>query len=378
MGGGGDRSILAVGNEFRVYKNRGVMHNHCLTIQLIGSVPGRRWFLVGARLLSLALIIAVLLGVQVLAIGRYLEGDWVGYTSMRFITSVAIGPEYAYFSTSGGILRFDRFRNRWDGAWTMIDGLPTNRVLTIAFDPEIRELYARTMEGDVVSNSLSGEFEFAGAFPEALVTYWRRIELLDYGLPVDFSAVEENFLTDTHLRDFPVQGAIVDDWGNLWVGTWGLGVWRGSEYSTDLDPMPYGLAHGNVRAIERLGQSWWFAGPWLDDELFGVTVFDTLQESWEYFEARFTDGFASDQVLKMTHTGDTIWMATNAGLTRYCEAETETFRTYNEFDGLFSNLVTAVEPDGDIIWVGTDLGVNALLIPQDSLVRATNWLTNGV
>lgn len=354
------------------------MGKDAFTNQSSGPLPGGRRLATMTWWALFAVIVTGFFCAPILAAGRYEDGDWLGYTSTRFITSVAIGPEFVYFGTPGGILRFDRFSNRWSSSWTVIDGLPTNRVQSIAYDPELQTLHARTIDGDVVYNPASREFEFTGDFPESLVTYWRNIELLNYNLPTDFSALEENFLTDGHLRDFLIQGAVTDDWGNLWVGTWGLGVWRGSEYSNDLEPLPYGLAQSNVRAIERLGPAWWFAGPQFEGEPPGVTVYDTLQESWKYHEARFTNGFASDQVLQLARTGDTIWLATNAGLTRYCAAEAETFRTYNEFDGLFSNLVTAIEPDGDLIWVGTDLGVNALLIPQDSLVRATNPLTNGV
>jgi len=326
----------------------------------------------------LLLVIIYAPAVRASGIGRYFDGDWIGYTSQRYVTSVAVDPEYVYFGTRGGILRFDRFRNVWSEAKTTIDGLPSNRIIALAYDPETSELYARTIEGDVVYNLVSEEFEPTSHFPESLVTPWRNIELLEYNLPFGYSAVEENFITDTYLRDFMVRGAITDDWGNIWVGTWGLGVWRGSEHDIDLIHLRYGLAHSNVRAIERLGHDWWFAGPRLEGKPAGVTVFDTLAQSWHYHEARFTNGFDSDDILDLALTTDTIWMATAAGLARYAPNENHPFKTYNEFSGLFSNQVTAVEPDGDLLWIGTDRGVNVLYIPRDSLVRATDRLTNSV
>jgi len=309
--------------------------------------------------------------------GRYRDGDWVGYTSTRYITFAAVGHEYVYFGSSGGILRFDRFRDRWDGMWTTIDGLPSNRVLAVAYDPELERLHARTVAGDAVYDQMTHGFELDTAFPESLMVFWRKIELLNYNLPLEYSAVEEEVITDRHLRDFFVQGVINDDWGDYWVGTWGQGVWHGRRYDPNLEQLPHGLAHSNVWAIDRLKTCWWFGGPALDSGLTGITVYDTLRETWEYLEARYTDGFDSDEALQIVHTGDTVWMATAAGLTRYCETEADKFRTYNVFDGLFSDVVTAVEPDGDVLWIGTDHGINALLIPQDSVVRATDRLTNG-
>jgi len=334
--------------------------------------------LIRKRHVLLAFAVVCVVGGSVSGAGPYYDGDWVGYTSLRYVTSAAIGPEYVYFSTRGGILLFDRFRDKWDRAWTMIDGLPSNRIIAVAYNQETSELYARTTEGDAVYNSAGEEFDLTSDFPESLVISWQDIELLPYNLPAGYSAVEESFITDANLRDFLVRGAVTDDWGNIWVGTWGLGVWRGTDHDIALYHLPYGLAQSNVRAIERLGECWWFAGPRLEGEPAGVTVFDTLTESWHYHEARITDGFDSDNILNLARTGDTIWMATAAGLTRYGKDDDHSFKTYNAFSGLFSDRVTAVEPDGDLLWIGTDLGVNLLFISQDSLVRASDRLTYGV
>ena len=180
------------------------------------------------------------------------------------------------------------------------------------------------------------------------------------------------------MRDYRVQGAITDDWGNLWVGTWGLGVWRGFANAPALEALPLGPAQSNIWAIERVGENFWFAGPRADGEPGGITVYDTLAESWTCYEARYTFGLSSDHVFDLAHTGDTVWMATAGGLTRYCAHESHPFRTYNEFSGLLSEHVTAVEPVGNQLWIGTDLGVNVLNIPRDSLFRAVDRLTSGV
>lgn len=345
-------------------------------MSLIIRRQGRLWGLVCCFVLTLA-VVCTFAG-PASGTGRYFDGDWIGYTSQRYVTSVAVDPEYVYFGTRGGILRFDRFRDMWGESLTMIDGLPSNRIIALAYDQEISELYARTIEGDAVYNLAGEEFEPTSDFPESLVIPWGAIELLEYNLPIGYSAVEENFITDAYLRDFMVRGAITDDWGNIWVGTWGLGVWHGSDHDIDLVNLRYGLAHSNVRAIERLGDHWWFAGPRLEGKPAGVTVFDTLAQSWHYHEARFTDDFDSDDILDLALTADTIWMATAAGLARFAPNENHPFKTYNEFSGLFSDQVTAVEPDGDLLWIGTDRGVNLLYIPQDSLVRATDRLTDNV
>ncbi len=309
--------------------------------------------------------------------GRYLAGDWLGYTSTRDVTSIAIGLNYVYFGTWGGVMRYDRFAQRLDRTLTVTDGLPANRVVGLAYDPDILELTVRTIAGNAIYDPANETFFPTSSFPTDRALDWQPIELLEYTLPLGYSAAAERYLTDEHSRNYQIQGAVVDNWGNIWVGTRGLGVWHGREGELDLTPLTNGLAHGNVQAMERLGEKWLFAGPPYDNDPPALTIFDTLQHSWEYIESWYTNGFRSDNVLDMARSGDTVWLATAGGLTRYCESDRQVFRTYTVFNGLLSDMVTAVEPDGDIIWVGTDLGVNALLVPQDSLVRANDKLTHG-
>ncbi len=331
------------------------------------------------RALGVLVVFWVLVAsIQVQALpNRYLQGDWWGLTSTRYVSSIALGREFVYFGTNGGILRYDRFRNEWDGLWTTLDGLPANDVTDLAYDQETQELYARTTQGDVVYYSAGYEFEYTGEFPDELVLRFERVNLMNYTLSGGYSALHENVITDAHLRDYPVVGGMNDGWGNVWVATWGLGVWRGSEFQSILEPLPYGLAHSNVRAIEKLKNTWWFGGPWLDEQQKGVSVVDTAAQGFSYVEARYTNGLASDQVLDFERDGDTMWIATPSGLSRYDAKHEFPYRTYDEFSGLLSNMVTAIAADEDMVWVGTDLGPNVLLVPQDSVARATDQLTNG-
>jgi len=342
------------------------------------ETSGRNHSRVGLRRLAPVLLVVFFCIPSVSAYDRYFDGDWMGYTSTRYITSVAVGPEYIYIGTRGGILLYDRFRDQLDRVYTTIDHLPSNNIVSLAYDQEHSELNVRTLQGDYALNPASLEFEPISQFPDELAIPWTRIDLLNYSLPLGYSAVEGNFITDPNLRDFLVQGAVTDDWGNVWVGTWGLGLWRSYDNYPSLERMVYGLGQSNVRAVERMGSEWWFAGPRLDGEPGGITVYDTLQQEWRSYESRLVTGLISEDVLDLAHTGDTMWIATAGGLTQYCASHADGFKSYNEFSGLLSELVTALEPDDDFLWIGTDLGINALYLPTDSLMRAVDRQTAGV
>ena len=38
---------------------------------------------------------------------HYRPGDWISYPVTRFITSIALGHQYTYFGTTGGITRYE-------------------------------------------------------------------------------------------------------------------------------------------------------------------------------------------------------------------------------------------------------------------------------
>jgi len=308
---------------------------------------------------------------------RYYPGDWTGYTAQRLITSIAIAPERIYFGSWGGIVVYDRYLDQIERNYTTIEGLPSNRVISLAYDDDNFDLYVRTIAGDVILDPAGETFSSTDRFPEESELEWHTVDLLSFSLPIGYTVIEDSYITDDNLRDFMVWGEVRDDWGNVWVGTRGLGIWHGRVYDQSLEPLTSGLAHRNVRAIERIDHRWFFGGPRPEGEAAGLSILDTLTNEWEYIEARYTNRFISDEVLDLACTGDTLWIAGTRGLTRYCPQEDEPFRTYNEFSGLLSNYVTALATDEDVLWVGSDMGLNALLLAQDSVVRLTDQLSLG-
>jgi ligand-binding sensor domain-containing protein len=101
-------------------------------------------------------------------------------------------------------------------------------------------------------------------------------------------------------------------------------------------------------------------------------VLDTADNTWQYYEARFTEGFTSDNVNGIVgdDSGRYIWMATDKGVTRLNQRRKE-FRTYDQRNGLSDDFIWSVALDGDILWVGTDFGIDGIFLPADSVFSAT-------
>lgn len=57
------------------------------------------------------------------------------YTNTENVRRIAVGSQYVAFATSGGIRIYQRKTNRWR-TMTINQGLPTNDILNVAFDPD--------------------------------------------------------------------------------------------------------------------------------------------------------------------------------------------------------------------------------------------------
>ena len=50
--------------------------------------------------------------------------DWVSYGVFRHVTSMDRDDEYLYIGTTGGVMRYDHWKEQWDTPLTTSSGLP--------------------------------------------------------------------------------------------------------------------------------------------------------------------------------------------------------------------------------------------------------------
>ena len=79
---------------------------------------------------------------------HYRIDDWVSYAPALSITSIDIDPDYIYFgTTSGGILRYDKYANEWHYPYTTSSGLRSNQIYRVVYSAVDGFLYAQTPAG---------------------------------------------------------------------------------------------------------------------------------------------------------------------------------------------------------------------------------------
>src|SRR3990170_973220 len=101
--------------------------------------------------------------------GRYAPGDWVSYTNLKFVTCIAQDFRNIYFATTGGVLRYNKFSQEWEEPWTESDGLISNRVNQIAYDPGYDRIWFQTSRGACYYQPTFQEWYYGGTFPDSLV-----------------------------------------------------------------------------------------------------------------------------------------------------------------------------------------------------------------
>ena len=206
--------------------------------------------------------------------------------------------------------------------------------------------------------------------------------------------------SDTQVTDF-----FNDRDGNLWVSTWGDGLYRYKEAAVRMFTTADGLPGNTImKVIESRDGTIWvgancggiarFDGRRFHtlsrkeglsaDCVFGLAedgnhdlwVGTSLGGAFRYRNGAFqrfsrSDGLADDFVTHILHARDgSLWISTNnVGLSRLKDGR---FRTFTVADGLPTNSITRTIQDEDgVIWVGTPLGIARLVNERFETVSFT-------
>ncbi|MBD3170806.1 MAG: hypothetical protein GF307_15120 [candidate division Zixibacteria bacterium] len=296
----------------------------------------------------------------------YTEGDWVSFGPARTVTSIAVGRDEVYFGTTdAGVLRMDKYSEKWGDPLTTSDGLPSNNILRIAYDPDKQELWIDTDLGVGIYETTFQDFIFGGSFPSELVQSdsYRPDDLFtEFGY-----SYFPGYVLGPHGRKHHITASVVDRSNyRAWVGINGIGPAKVNTRAYDMEFLRFGPYSEDQRAIADNGETL-FAGGYPDPGLYeGVTFYDLDGGEWLHYESGIEPGLPGARV-NCAYAGDeAIWFGTNTGLIRYDTYERK-FRPYTVFNGLYSDYVSTIYVDGDYVWVGTDNGLNLLKFTGDKL-----------
>lgn len=352
---------------------------------------------------------------------KYEQGDWISFKDTRSVTCIAVGYRYIYAGTTQGVVRYHRFDLAYDYPYSTSTGMMDDAVRVLAFDRQTSFLWvvSKTAIGfyDPTSELWSNKalFDLPIGFDEAITSVgvslnrvwfetntgrffespstaillrkseppvdeailWSGVRGITSGLPplttddALYQFVAEDgtrfapFIRDPDFEKYPVTYFVTDDWGDLWLGTDGLGLWKGRLDTRRIERLPYGLARSNVTALRFDGDDIWIgglpAGSFYGDfetspRNDGITLWRG-DDSFDYFRAAFDVSIHSDRVRSIDLNERMVVFATDGGLLKY-DRKNDNWTTYGVGDNLLSELVHKVVFEDDRLWIGTEDGLN--------------------
>ncbi len=177
--------------------------------------------------------------------------------------------------------------------------------------------------------------------------------------PAGFLISVEGTIVDPHNRRFEVTKAVQDDFFQLWIGSWGLGAGQVDIQMSTLEFLPFGPYTSRVDFMAWDERGMWLGGRGTPGERNGITYWNMMTDTWDYFEAPFIAGLRSDAITSIAVDFDAVWLGTDEGLTRY-DVKKGTWRTFTVFDNLWDDGVTSVVLGNGNVWVGTEAGINKI------------------
>lgn len=307
---------------------------------------------------------------------HYDEGDWVSYADFNQVSEIVVGRDYIYFATIGGILRYHRYRQRWEDPWVVVRGFeaPVDLRWAVNLDylAETEEVAVLTSHGAFLYNPVAQYWKTTNhafsplpALPADL-SEAVFLDLPDYTVSHRTYFLQgQNTIMDSNLKRYPLTMFAEDDWGGWWMAIGGVGILQMDSHTKRGTVWETGLFGRDIQAIAR-GGGWTILAGHNREE--GITFWKRRENIWDHLESEYKAGLESTWISDLAVSGNYVLAATDYGLTQI-NLKNGNCRTWTSYDGLWSNNTLSVAVKGDTAWVGTESGVCQIAIPQGPVFR---------
>jgi ligand-binding sensor domain-containing protein len=332
----------------------------------------------------------IVLNISPLFSRKYNPSVWTTYGNFNSIYTIVITNNVTYFGTDGGILRYDRMKNQWDlpitksndfpgditqilaydsftnKIWILTDstlaiyipqisfwerkiarvGLPTTVITSIGFTQD--KIFLARNNNIYVSQRGSYFWEkWMGSMPQNIVWYGEKnkISVKDYPFLTPY------YVTDKYFNRYEYSAIAVEN-KDIWLGTYGYGVFHNNKYTWQGTHYITGLATSRVDAIFKDENSYWLGGNSTASEGSGITFINFQSGEGKHYRAEDVHRIDSDNVFAIAGNKHTIWFGTDAGLLRYDKKE-NLWKNYSLFSGLPENTVLSLILKNDTLFIGT-------------------------
>jgi hypothetical protein len=329
--------------------------------------------------------------------------DRVLVTRFADVSAVAVSRRMVYVATQAGLGIYDRQFSAWLPPLSVADGFPQGRVRVMAGDPgsdgvyigafgellyyqpNIDQLVRTPVPGSVERIIFDRRSPGSGAYVFATGAGWLRTTSTGFTQPVneamlpppaervvpaglqeiyrEFPTVEsfERMLTrDDQLRTWPVTaGARSPDRSEVWLGTFGNGLFRVDPLFNQGTHLPFGLLDYGAGALVVTPDGVWIGG--LGEDAMrsrpGLTFASQDLQDWRWVEAPVGAQLVGTRAYDLDIRGTVAWIATGRGVARVDTRNASDFLTLSAINGLPSDVVLSLSARETGAWVGTQRGL---------------------
>ena len=328
------------------------------------------------NLVSLLFILLSILIIFSTTNAFYPRGQAVTYGEYSHINYIAVSTTHAYFATTRGIIRYNKAERFWENPLNGTEGMDHNDILKIWVDDFDTRLFAQTSDGYFEYDILLERWYQVTSIPEINnVAEHIEFPVVMYAPPLFNYDSYDRFLIDPHGRNFLFEDVVEDIQGNLWIGSWGYGIFSSNKTDYYLSPLPYGLIQSRVNALYNDDETLLISGAVLNDHRTGITLYDIETDNFSYIESGIDNLFPSVDINCLTADEYSIYAGTPNGLYVIDKTNKIIDRQFTSNNGLAYDNVISLLVNNDTLFIGTEYGLSILYHSEDSgmLIRKTSF-----
>ena len=348
--------------------------------------------------------------------------DWISFKNSNHPTSLAVGKDFIYFGTTGGIVPYNFYSKRFTEPYSVSDGLVNDNIQAVYYDKNTDYLWAGHAGGisyltptgdqwiylsaqDVMSSVnpitrigtykdyiyavASGGYIFRVSRIPGQLDYVPETNLskldIDWNIskndplpvinnyffhPNKYELIKDGKIIGPELREFNVSLFYSDVRQNIYGGIWNLGLLTGDSNIQTLTLHPFGPLNNSINAITKIKNGFCMASSRSvrSPERSGITFFYPRDLEWEYVEPRFISDFPSQVINDVAYNNRQLWYATNQGVT-INNRKNGGYHKLTVQDGLIGEDIYTIALEDSLAWVGSQLGLNLVYTGQYSVHR---------
>ena len=318
------------------------------------------------------------------------------------ITAVAVSQRLVFAAVDDALGIYDRQFGVWLPPFTVADGFPRGRVSVMAADPATDAVWIGVAGTVVVYQPLMDRLSSViipgpvdlimfdrrdyggGAFVRA-GGQWSKVSATGFVSPIgngadalppaseriipstlgqvynEFPSLRsfESMLTrDEQMRSWPVSaGARAPERSEVWLGTFGNGLFQVDPLFTQATQRPFGLLGSDAGALAPAVDGVWIATGSPLDARAGLTFASSDLQEWRWLEPPVAGAMRGAAANDLVVRGRAAWLATDRGLARLDIRNPSDVRLWSATTGLPADDALSVAPRDDGAWVGTSRGI---------------------